>query len=168
VTEAYSTMSMCGTPEYIAPEIILNNGHGKAVDWWSLGILIFEMLAGYPPFSDEPNRTIFEKIPTDRVEFPEFFDPEARDLIEKLLVVEPSRRLGCRTAGLNGAEDIKRHPWFKTVDWANVMTKTIQGPVNPGITKDGDTHNFYKYSDVNLNEDMTEDKSNLDEIFADF
>jgi len=162
------TMSMCGTPEYIAPEIIHNNGHGKAVDWWSLGILIFEMLAGYPPFSDEPNKTIFEKIPTEKVEFPEPFDAEAKDLIEKLLVVDPSRRLGCRS-GPNGAEEIKSHPWFKSIDWISVMTKSKAGPVNPGITRDGDTHNFYKYSDVNLNEELTtDDKTNLDEIFADF
>jgi serine/threonine protein kinase len=159
------TMSMCGTPEYIAPEIILNNGHGKAVDWWSLGILIFEMLAGYPPFSDEPNKTIFEKIPTERVEFPANFDALAQDLIEKLLVVDPSRRLGC---GRNGAQDIKNHLWFAGLDWVAVSNKLVTGPVNPGITKDGDTHNFYKYSDVNLNEDLADDNPNLDEIFADF
>eukprot|EP01117_Protostelium_nocturnum_P017199 TRINITY_DN6967_c0_g1_i1.p1 TRINITY_DN6967_c0_g1~~TRINITY_DN6967_c0_g1_i1.p1 ORF type:complete len:561 (+),score=148.04 TRINITY_DN6967_c0_g1_i1:116-1798(+) len=160
------TMSMCGTPEYIAPEIILNIGHGKAVDWWSLGILIFEMLAGYPPFSDEPNKTIFEKIPLERVEFPPGFDPLAQDLIEKLLVVDSPKRLG---SSRTGAQDIKDHPWFGGLDWTAVSNKQVSGPVNPGITKDGDTHNFYKYSDVNLNEDLgIDENANLDEIFAEF
>eukprot|EP00027_Filamoeba_sp_ATCC50430_P017759 CAMPEP_0168570170 /NCGR_PEP_ID=MMETSP0413-20121227/16574_1 /TAXON_ID=136452 /ORGANISM="Filamoeba nolandi, Strain NC-AS-23-1" /LENGTH=658 /DNA_ID=CAMNT_0008602767 /DNA_START=34 /DNA_END=2010 /DNA_ORIENTATION=- len=158
------TMSMCGTPEYIAPEIILSKGHAKPVDWWSLGILIFEMLAGYPPFNDEPNRTIFEKIVNDKPEIPSFFDDNARDLIEKLLCVDPTRRLGSLRGGV---QDIKSHPWFSGIDFNALMSHTTPGPLNPGVVKDGDTHNFYKYSDVNLTEDL-DPNVDYDKVFSDF
>jgi len=155
---------MCGTPEYIAPEIILSKGHGKGVDWWSLGILVFEMLAGYPPFSDEKSKTIFEKILYDKIETPEFFHPFAKDLIDKLLVVDQAKRLGCCK---NGVADIKNHPWFAGIDWEALANPHFAGPLNPGVTKEGDTHNFYKYSDVSLTED-TDPQVDYDSIFATF
>jgi protein kinase A len=154
---------MCGTPEYIAPEIILSKGHNYAADWWSLGILIFEMLAGYPPFSDEPTRTIFEKILSEKVEIPDYFHPHAKDLIEKLLVPDSANRLGT----INGADDIRNHEWFSGIEWHILLEKRVAGPLNPEISKDGDTHNFYKYSDVNTNEDK-DASVNYDVIFADF
>jgi len=160
----HRTFSMCGTPEYIAPEIILSKGHDKAVDWWSLGILIYEMLAGYPPFNDEPNKTIFEKILSERVDIPDYFNPQAKDLIDRLLVVDSSKRLGCMKGEV---DDIKGHPWFSGINWIELIHRKEQGPLNPGVSKDGDTHNFYKYSDVDIHEDF-DVNVDYDEIFKDF
>ena len=79
---------------YLAPEIIQSKGHGKAVDWWSLGILIFEMLAGYPPFFDNNSFGIYEKILAGKVQFPAHFDPLVKDLLKRLLVGDRTKRLG--------------------------------------------------------------------------
>ena len=103
---------------------------------------------------------------SEKADIPEYFHPDAKDLIEKLLIVESSKRLGCVT-NQGGVEQIKTHPWFSSINWLDLTNKSIPGPLNPTISKEGDTHNFYKYSDVDINEEFD---VNLDyeKIFEDF
>lgn len=102
----------------MAPEIIQSKGHNKAVDWWALGVLIYEMLAGFPPFFDDNPFGIYEKILSGRIEWPKHMDPIAKDLIKKLLIADRTKRLGNMR---QGADDVKRHRWFKLVEWPLVI-----------------------------------------------
>lgn len=141
---AFKTYTLCGTPEYIAPEVLLNKGHGKGVDWWTLGILAFEMLAGQPPFVDDDVMGIYQQILAGKITFPRYFDRNAKNLIKKLLTADLTKRYGCLKGG---AEDVKKHKWFTSIDFTAVFNRTVTAPIIPNVKDDKDTSNFDPYPD---------------------
>ena len=111
------TYTLCGTPDYIAPEVLLNRGHGKGADWWSFGVLVYEALAGFPPFCAPDPAETYRRIVSGEWACPAHFSQPARDLVRMLLTPDLSSRIGCLAGG---ASDVKRHAWFRGVDWALV------------------------------------------------
>jgi len=133
------TYTLCGTPEYIAPEVLLNKGHGKPVDWWTLGILIYEMIVGQPPFCDEDPMGIYQKILAGKVYFPKYFDKDAKSLVKHLLTADLSKRYGNLKDGPN---DVVGHRWFNSINFADLEAFKIPSPYKPKMKDDHDTSNF--------------------------
>ena len=104
----------------MAPEIVEGKGHGQAVDWWSLGSILYEMLTGMPPFYNNDREKLFNSIKSGQVKFPKYLSKEAVDLLCKLFIKDPEKRLG---SGPNGLNDIKSHVFFSSFNWGKYMKK---------------------------------------------
>ncbi|CAG9461379.1 unnamed protein product [Pedinophyceae sp. YPF-701] len=143
VPSDWRTFTLCGTPDYSAPEVILNKGHGKAVDWWALGVLLFEMLAGFPPFFDDDLSQCYKKILRGDVRYPEHLSVLATDLISRLLQHDLSKRLGNQHRGV---QDIKNHPFFAGIPWQALAALKYPPPHIPQLAGPDDTSCFDDYS----------------------
>uniref|UniRef100_A0A672LJ03 protein kinase C n=1 Tax=Sinocyclocheilus grahami TaxID=75366 RepID=A0A672LJ03_SINGR len=133
------TSTFCGTPEFLAPEVLTETSYTRAVDWWGLGVLIFEMLVGESPFPGDDEEEVFDSIVNDEVRYPRFLSTEAISIMRRLLRRNPERRLG---AGEGDAEEVKRHPFFRNMDWAALLAKKTRPPFLPTIKGREDVSNF--------------------------
>jgi len=143
------TYTICGTPDYQAPEVIMRQGTTKAADYWGLGILIFELLVGDTPFKSltgDPWDT-FRQALSGRFYVPNFISDDAADIIFKLLQVNPSKRLG---SGPNGAAEIKSHRFFKGIDWEALEQRKLPAPRRPRLLNPLDTSNFDNFDDCEV------------------
>ncbi|VWU50120.1 cAMP-dependent protein kinase catalytic subunit [Hepatocystis sp. ex Piliocolobus tephrosceles] len=149
------TYTLCGTPEYIAPEILLNLGHGKAADWWTLGIFIYEILVGYPPFYANEPLLIYQKILEGIIYFPKFLNNNCKHLMKRLLSHDLTKRYGNLKGG---AKNVKEHPWFANIDWDGLLNKSVDVPYKPRYKNIFDASNFEKIQeDLSVADKITND-----------
>uniref|UniRef100_A0A8D0AZP8 protein kinase C n=1 Tax=Sander lucioperca TaxID=283035 RepID=A0A8D0AZP8_SANLU len=133
------TSTFCGTPEFLAPEVLTDTSYTRAVDWWGLGVLIYEMLVGESPFPGDDEEEVFDSIVNDEVRYPRFLSTEAIGIMRRLLRRNPERRLG---SGEKDAEEVKKQPFFRNVDWEALLHRKVAPPFVPSIVGKEDVSNF--------------------------
>lgn len=135
--------TLCSTPEYIAPEVLLMKEHdGKGIDWWTLGIFVYEMLVGQPPFFDEDPGICYQLIISGKLSIPIDLGEDAKKFVKKLLIVDNVKRMGCSPTG---AKACKKHRWFSDVDWEELTHRKVPAAISPSVTAEDDTTNFDVY-----------------------
>ncbi|KAL5544318.1 hypothetical protein UlMin_008102 [Ulmus minor] len=141
IDESSRSNSMCGTTEYMAPEILLSKGHNKDADWWSVGILLYEMLTGQAPYTHANRKKLQEKIIKEKFKLPPYLSTDVHSLLKGLLQKEPSRRLG---SGPRGGDEIKGHKWFKSINWKKLEAREIAPKFKPDVNGKDCIANFDK------------------------
>lgn len=136
-----TTKTFCGTPDYIAPEVVLYKPYTKSVDWWAFGVLNYEMLVGQPPFDGDDEEELFASITDHHVSYPKYLSKEAVSICKGLLVKDPEKRLGY---GANEEKEIKDHVFFRRIDWEKIENREVQPPYKPSIKNPRDVSNFDK------------------------
>lgn len=155
ITDNVSAKTMCGEPEYLAPEILDKKGHGRAVDWYSLGCLTYEMITGLPPFYTKDRDKLFERIRKHELTFPKHVSEQPKSFMDALLRVDPNARLG----GTGGAEEVKADPFFAACNWEKVLNRGIESPFKMELPTEDDTRYFDKeYTDMNTAGGVEQDK----------
>ena len=121
----FSAKSFCGSYAYLAPEMLRKTGHGKSVDWYLLGVLLYELIVGKPPYYVNDREKYFKNIQVGPLKVPDFISPDCKSLLVALLNRNPTKRLG---GGKLDAEEVKGHPWFKDINWDDVINKRLKPP----------------------------------------
>lgn len=134
-----TTSTFCGTPEFMAPEILMEKQYGKAVDWWAFGVLLYQMLLGQSPFRGDDEDEVFNAILTDEPLYPIQMGRESVDILQKLLTRDPEKRLG---ASATDAKEIMQHPYFRNIDWDDILNLRVQPPYMPEVKSSHDVSNF--------------------------
>ncbi|UJR26059.1 hypothetical protein I4U23_007405 [Adineta vaga] len=158
------TFTTCGTPDYLSPELFKGTGHNKSTDWWSLGILLFEMLTGFTPFNPNQNEIeIPSRVLAGRISWPHMIEDTTKSFIKKLLNQNADKRLG---AGKNGSREVKEQAIFSSIKWDDVYARKLKPPIVPVLEHPGDTSCFDQYKEDWRTAPFASDKE-LD-LFDDF
>jgi len=140
IADNISATTLCGTPEYLAPEMLSQSGHGKSVDWYSFGALIYEMLSGLPPFYTQDRKQLFDRIRNAQLTFPTYMSSNARRICTELMRRDPNDRLGA----VADADDVKQHKFWGSTDWQKLYNKEVPPPFVPQLRSPCDTRYFDK------------------------